>query len=100
VYGCDLKQIETDDALSSIIQATRETRFGHSLSSLESDENEELLQTPIQLEESLPAEDLSFEHVEEEQEDGIKGDQTPVPVDQREFKGNEKEASENEEEEK
>jgi len=67
---------------------------------MESDENEELLQTPIQLEESLPAEDLSFEHVEEEQEEGIKEEQTPVPVDQRGFKGNEKEASKHEEEEK
>jgi len=67
---------------------------------MESDENEELLQTPIQLEESLPAEELSFEHVEEEQEEGTKEEQTPVPVDQREFKGNEKEASEQEQEEK
>ncbi|GAA5926812.1 uncharacterized protein JCM15063_000376 [Sporobolomyces koalae] len=49
--------LETDDALSSIIEATRQTRFGHSTSS-----TQDFAEGPIELEDPLPSErELSFE---------------------------------------
>lgn len=84
--------------MSSIIQATRETRFGHSSSSMENEEDQELLRTPIQLEDSLPIGDLSFEHFE--QEDEVKEEQTPMPEERSELEGNEKASGQEEEETK
>ncbi|GAA5948817.1 hypothetical protein JCM3765_003912 [Sporobolomyces pararoseus] len=83
--------IETDDALSSILEATRQTRFGHS--STPTDEIERftsyssVLGAPIQLESSLPfEEELSFERDSNEVE-GLEQDQKVEIVEEERDQG-------------
>ncbi|GAA5994642.1 hypothetical protein JCM5350_005344 [Sporobolomyces pararoseus] len=78
--------IETDDALSSILQATRQTRFGHSSTTTE--ENDRFtshssgLGAPVHLESSLSFEgELSFERDDLEME-GVKQEQEAEIVDE------------------
>ena len=74
-------QIETDDALSSILRATRETKFGCPVEDDALSSRSSILVTPIELEASLPFEaELSFERGQE----GSHELETPIEREERE----------------
>ncbi|GAA5895764.1 tetratricopeptide repeat protein [Sporobolomyces salmoneus] len=93
--------IETDDALSSILQATRQTRFGHC--STEDDRYSSyssVLGTPIQLEASLPFEgELSFELDGDKSQESIKVESIEKVLEDDQVKENSSISSDENEEE-